>query len=667
MSFMKQFEWRWSPTSKPQLALLNRLHPQNDNINRNIPMRKLPLAILFVAITSGVLGTFQQRLLAQEKSLPDRPDTQRLLPETTVGLVKLRNFREYVEKTKDSGVGKLLQSDSVKPLVEGIYESAAKQYENVEQQVGLSLEEVQSIPSGEITIAMIAPRRKDMQFVVILETDEENDSVNVMIDRGKSALEAMSGEKTEGEENEFKIEIETVIISGNPAYFANYKGLLLGSTSKDELNDIFTRWSGQEVKKVRSLDKNRKFITVSKRCAVSSGDLPDVRFFADPIGILKSVSRGEVGMNFVVALLPTLGVDGVLAVGGNLYIGHGDYEALIHGHLMLASPKEGLLNALALKPNDYTPQPWVPTEIANYFSTSWDVPQMLASSKDISDKIAPGSFDWFLEDLQKELEKRDLGIDIRTDLIDQLSGSLTFARPVISGTEVSRIGNIASWGIRDAETFAETLETLMDANAFSDAWQQKEHGDIKFWGVSEEAVNRGEERKNRERGERKENAPEREQDVDSGTFNIRIDNQSLGIIGDQLVLSDSVESFKFAVDTFNGKQIPLADDKEFQEHVDTMTKLLKTELPAAVFYFDSPREVGAYLKMLEEGNFTEVLAAMAEDNESVFLGDVKAAIDDNGFPKIEDVEDFLSTSGGFITTDDSGYHLLFFQERAGEQ
>lgn len=193
------------------------------------------------------------------------------------------------------------------------------------------------------------------------------------------------------EENEFGVNVETMMIRGKRVFTCKHKGWFIGCTSEEELEAMFTRWSGGEVDKVRALSENRKFITIAKRCAVSDDVLPDARFFFDPIGLFKAASRGNAAMNFAVAMLPTLGLDGVLAVGGNMYVDHDEYESISHGHLLLASPREGILNALAMKPDSYSPEPWVPVEVANYMTTSWDVPQMLASIQEISDKIVDGN------------------------------------------------------------------------------------------------------------------------------------------------------------------------------------------------------------------------------------------------------------------------------------
>lgn len=603
--------------------------------------------------------------LAQAQELPDRPDTQDLLPETTVGMLKLRNFGEFVEKMNNGSLGQMMQSDSVAPLMDSLYEKAEMRYEEVSADVGLTLEEIRSLPSGEITLAIIAPRRKDLVYVVMMETDEENEAVDKALELGKEKLE----EEIESSQNSFDVNVDKIRVRGQDVFICKHKGWIIGCSSEDELEDIFTRWSGAEADNVRALSENRKFVTIANRCAVSDDALPDGRFFLDPIGLFKSASRGNVGANFAVAMLPTLGLDGVLAVGGNMYVDHEQYESISHGHLLLASPREGVLDALAMKPDSYSPEPWVPADIANYMTTSWDVPQMLSSIKDISDQIVEGKYDEFFENIQSEIEERASNIDLQEDFIAHLTGRFSFVRPILSGEQLNGIGNVASLGVDDPEKIEESLSEIFSAEDLIKRWTEREHGSVRYWTKSEESIKQREDQIKARVERRNKRAKERgEEIIKFGPRpEVRKGFPTFGIIGDQFVFSDSEEFFQFAVDTFNGDKAALGDDEDFLKRMDTMTKMLKSDLPAALFYSDARRELGFYLEALTNDNMMKVLDYQVEKNDSGFLADLKASIDEHGVPDVEDVKQFLSTSGGFITTDDSGYHFLLFQEKPTDE
>ncbi len=633
-------------------------------------------AVVASAVLCVLLVCSATPVLAQAEELPDRPDTQDLLPETTVGLMKLRNLSEFAEKMKNSSFGQMMQSESVSPLVDSIYDGAAKRYEDVSEDVGLSLDEIRSLPSGEISFAIIAPRRQDLVYVVMMETDEDNEAVDKAFGRYREMMESSretegddSGVELKTEENDFGISVETMMVAGTPVYTCKHKGLVIACTSEDELNDMFVRWSGAQVDKVRPLAENRKFITIAKRCSVSDDALPDARFFFDPIGIFKAASRGNVGANFAVAMLPTLGLDGVLAVGGNMYVDHDEYESISHGHLLLASPREGVLNALAMKPDSYTPEPWVPVDIANYMTTSWDVPQMLAAIKDISDKIVEGKYDEYFENLQNEIDKRDSSVNLQEDIIANLTGRFSVVRPILSGTQLNGIGNVASVGVSDPEKIENSLSEIFGSEDLSKWWTEREHGSIRYWTKSEESIKYRDDQVKTRRDRRMKRAKDRGEEMPEfgPRPEVRKGFPTFGLIGEHFVFSDSEEFFQFAVDTFNGDKPALGDDEDFLRQMDTMTNMLKSDLPAAVFFSDARREIGFYLKALSNDNMMDVLNHNAAKNEDGFLADMKASIEEHGFPEVEDIQQYLSTSGGFITTDDSGYHFLLFQEKPNQE
>ena len=109
---------------------------------------------------AGILFCLSSLASARSQELPNRPDTLELLPETTRGLSQLTDIGEFVHKLQQNSFGQMMQSDSFAPLLSSLYENAATQYESMREAVGLSLDEIQSLPSGEITVAFIAPRRK---------------------------------------------------------------------------------------------------------------------------------------------------------------------------------------------------------------------------------------------------------------------------------------------------------------------------------------------------------------------------------------------------------------------------------------------------------------------------------------------------------------------------
>ena len=119
----------------------------------------------------------------------ERPNSDELLPETTVAYVQIQNVRELFEKMGETNMGKMMEDENIAPLVGDLLQTAQDAYAEVEDRVGLSLEEIQSLPAGEICFAVIAPKRKPAAFVLIVDTDEESEAVDKALERGRDLAE----------------------------------------------------------------------------------------------------------------------------------------------------------------------------------------------------------------------------------------------------------------------------------------------------------------------------------------------------------------------------------------------------------------------------------------------------------------------------------------------
>ena len=617
---------------------------------RGAVLNPLAKVIFFLALSL----LFLSPTVAQE--LPDRPATEALLPETTIAMAKITSFSEFFEKMETSLGAQMIEDETVAPLVEQLYEVGEQQYARVEETVGLSLDELKTLPSGEMTVALVAPRRKDPAVVVLLELDDDNEAVDKAFGRARDYFEEQEDgiEDVESEMEELKL--EKTIVKGNPVFFCRQAGVVIASTSQEVLEDIFLRWSGGEHEKVRPLSENRKFITIGNRCSVSDEFPADMMFYADPIGILKANAKGKTGMQMFVAMLPAFGLDGLLAVGGNMYVQTDGYESIAHGHVMLASPREGLFDAIALKPGEYSPEAWVPVNVASYMTTSWDAQQMYAGIEEISNTLSEGSFEQFLEGVTKTV-----GFELKETIIDEMNGRITFVRPVLEGDQFNAIGNVFAMGLNDPDKFDEFLETHLSAEERKDTWSSGEHEGVQYWTMGDITKRNDERRKEwMKKNGRKVNA-EQEAKREYNRKNMRQSRPTCVVLGDSLIFGDSEEFIQTAIDTYNGKQDSLADDKEFQRHAENMTKLLKSDVPAGMMFVDSARQCDVMTRAVGADNIKELLAEKAESEPESFQG-LKEALDDNPLPNYDFFRKYIPTSGGFVTSDDSGYHFLLFQE-----
>ena len=128
------------------------------------------LLALFGLLLPASLATGQQA----------RPAAEELFPETTVLFLQIQNVRELAEDFMSTNMGNLMKQEKIAPLAEELWGQAKEAYAEVQDEVGVSLEDMQSLPTGEISFAAIAPRRADIQFAMLMDIDPESDSFKNM-------------------------------------------------------------------------------------------------------------------------------------------------------------------------------------------------------------------------------------------------------------------------------------------------------------------------------------------------------------------------------------------------------------------------------------------------------------------------------------------------------
>ena len=594
-----------------------------------------------------VFGLVMSALLTSSLFAQDqkRPKSEHLLPETTVAYLQIDNVRDFVETLSESTVGQMLADEKIAPLAEELYAQAQSTYDEFETTVGLTLDEIQSLPAGEVCIAIVAPRRKDPCYVVIIDTDEESEAVTKAMDRARELADER-GVEIETETTDDDFELEVMEIEGQEVTYLRKQGTILACTNRDVLDDILERWNGREAEKVRPLTKNRKFVTIMNRCRGSKEAPPEMRFFVDPIATARSYFRGNAGAQFALNALPILGLDGLLAIGGSAIMNEQEFEAVTHMHVMLSNPRAGLFEMLALKPGEYQPQTFVPHNISNYMTTSWDMDKFYVELAKIYNTFrGEGQFE---EDVQNTVAD-EIGLDFREDILASFSGRVTFLQWVQDGKRFNDMTQGVALEIGDSEKCDELIESLLDKareEGDDDNISEEEYKNITIYQFGGPGAERRRER-------REKRLEERELDMD-----IRMPEPCAAIIGDHVVFSDSVDFIKRAIETDRGEEPGLGEDNQFEEVSKKMTRLLQSDSPAALMYSRPEESMRMYFNAGKSENSMEMLEKMAEGNERArgFID----AFKDNPLPDFDDVKKYFAPSGAFITSDDTGYHVLGF-------
>ncbi len=126
-------------------------------------------------------------------STAGKTDGPALFPERTLAYLRIDNVKEMKEALGRCTIGKLSGDDKIKPILMEFYGSLVNSTEAIQQFTGLNLEEILSIPTGELAVALLpsdqmqarARARRNEQGDEEVRVELSQPSVAVMMDAGE--------------------------------------------------------------------------------------------------------------------------------------------------------------------------------------------------------------------------------------------------------------------------------------------------------------------------------------------------------------------------------------------------------------------------------------------------------------------------------------------------
>ena len=83
------------------------------------------------------------------------------------------------------------------------------------------------------------------------------------------------------------------------------------------------------------------------------------------------------------------------------------------------------------------------------------------------------------------------------------------------------------------------------------------------------------------------------------------------------------------------------------------------------FYSDPKRQLKWLMELVSTEQTGKVIDRAAEDNK--YLSGFKRRLDENPLPSFEQIEKYFSQTGGYMSDDDAGLHMLFFTLKSDEE
>ncbi|MEM6778350.1 MAG: DUF3352 domain-containing protein [Planctomycetota bacterium] len=387
---------------------------------------------------------------------PAVPPVPRLLPTDTLAFLSIKDFDQTREDFANSSLARMLQDPQMRPFVSDVYATANQLFDQVAVALGFSLEELLSIPHGQLAVALVPGtpppetddeardrepeaeltdaeigrrlrRRRErinsFSVVAIIDAGESADEMVTLLDRVGLIFEDR-GMIRSNDENQNGLVRYSRPRGGGDVEWLQRKSLFVIGIGRDTAARIGRLMDGDEPRSedeeaLESLAENPNFATVISRSMGAEDSEPQMTFYLDPTSLAKRIINRSGQSFFIMPIVQDLGLEKIRGVGGSFFRGGEVIEGTAHVHVVIDPPRDGFFGVLRPETVDPMPPNWVPAELSSYLTVQWDMEAAFENLARIVNRFAgPDRFEDFVP---KPIEKR-LDIDVREDLLAKVTG-----------------------------------------------------------------------------------------------------------------------------------------------------------------------------------------------------------------------------------------------------
>ena len=610
----------------------------------------------------------------------ERPSAMKLFPEETLVFLRIRDAHDLGEKAGSTSFARMFHDPQLQPFIEGIYGKMGDLYtQEAEGKVGISWADLKKLPKGEVAFGVVARPEQRPALLLLVDQGDEASVADKLVDKALDFAQQKGADFSKEKIGDVEVTVvrdhdrdnrmfgvferdHTIVVANDPNVLRrllwhwdhpdgkgaddSIKVEAAATAEKESKGDDATASADAKPEKKepkdvefvpgRTLSQNERFATILKSCRRPQDPPPNIAFYIDPIELLHNVGRGNAGLQFAVGLFPSLGIDGIMAIGGSITYAVDEYDNLSQFHVLLENPRSGVLLLPAFQPGDIAPQGFVPLATENYISFNYSVRTTYDRLIELIDQYRyKGSVDKFVKD---EISEK-LGIDVPTKIIDNLKGRFTwimgFDRPVhFQGQQ-----HVLAAELVDEAGAQESLKTVIDR--FPDKFEERQFGNVKYYAIAAKEIK-----------EQEEKNPE--QPIPFHPF--------VAIMDGYIFIGTSCYRFEQCVAARDGTVERLIDSADYIRTSAVIGHETQGTTPVMFSMARMEETLRQWYDMLTSEKTRTLIDENKEKNK--FLAALADAMDQNKLPPFDVLLPYMSPGGGILYDTDSGYHAISFQLRS---
>ena len=428
------------------------------------------------------------------------PPSETIFPATTRAWLSIANPKALQAAFDRTQYGQLVQDPAMKPFVESFRQQLKSAGKQRLGKLGLTLEDLEKIPGGELAMAAIEPTPGTLASLLLVDTSGNEAETKALVARIEQRLLEQQATKVADEAaaatglTTFKLPPEpntTVARERQVAFAQAPSALIVGDNPAMVAQVLATLKQGRK----DNLSTLPAFQAVAARCGkqVPAAASP-LRWFVDPLAYAKVYQAANPprekrkGPDYV-AILGRQGFDAVKGAGGVVFFDDGIYEARHHtlvyapplpGRQPFAADRFDLAARMLQFPNAdrIDPPQWVPRDVSSWVAMQFDLANAFNSAESLVDDVVgeKGVFDDVIASLKEDPDGPQ--IDVEKDLVACLGKRVSvisdYSTPI--GIDSERL--VIAIEATDAEKVAATVAKSM---ATDPDMQKVESGGHVIW------------------------------------------------------------------------------------------------------------------------------------------------------------------------------------------
>jgi hypothetical protein len=364
------------------------------------------------------------------------PPSDQLLPETTRAFVSVPDVDALIENWDQTQVGQLLDDERMKPFTKDLRRQLEEKWLRSHARLGLSLDDLIDLASGELALAVLLPPKGAASMVVLADVADKEQAATETIKKVSATLLKQGAKRTERKAHGVTLTVfESPPKRGESEvshviYFM-HDGLFAASDRLDVATDLAARLAKLANKsKLTNLAGLEAYRAVMKRSDQAQPQLqPHLRWFIDPIGLAEAArtwQQHRKGDTDYLKVAKNQGFTAIRGAGGQVNFNAGKY-GLLHRTFVFAPQPYRLAMRMLSFPNgdEFQPQPWVSREVSSYASFFIDPLNAFDKFESLFDELYGDEGIW--KDTLKSIEEdpNGPGINLRRDLVAHLGQRAT--------------------------------------------------------------------------------------------------------------------------------------------------------------------------------------------------------------------------------------------------